>query len=166
MFKRGMIEQLEKHLKRYGWEKFQAVPEPGEKEGLIMTGWLGPTGVAHVLSIDPIAEKHVVTMRARSVAKAAPDATPADRLSGLLLAIAGINYRLLLGEWAFDPRDGEVVFRVGIPLHAGELGYEDFELCLNVIVGAVEVDGPRLMAIVDGTSTAAELLAADGLPIG
>jgi hypothetical protein len=166
MFKRGTIEQIEKHLKRYGWEKFQAVPEPGEKEGMIMTGWVGSSGQPHILSIDPIAEKHVLTVRARSVVKAAPDSTPADRLSGLLLAIGAINYRLLVGDWGYDPRDGEVVFRVGIPLHADEIGYEDFELCLNVIVGAVEIDGPRLQSIVDGTAAASELLAADGLPLG
>jgi hypothetical protein len=100
------------------------------------------------------------------VAKAPPDGTPADRLNGLLLAIGAINYRTIVGAWCYDPRDGEVMFKVAIPVHGNALEYEDFEHCMRVIGGAVEVEGPKFMAILDGTKTGHEVVQAEGLPVG
>jgi hypothetical protein len=165
-----VIDQITAHLQKYGWQKFQAVPEIGEAEGVVMTGWSmnpgDPASETHALAIDPIVEKNALQFRARNVLKAPPDSTAADRLSGLLLAMSALNYKLIIGNWAYDPRDGEVLFRFGLPLHTKILSYEDFEHCLNVIIAAVEVDGAKLKEVIAGTKTGHEVAVEEGLGIG
>jgi hypothetical protein len=167
LFEKRVIDQVTSHLQRYGWSKYQEMEEAGEKEGVVLTGWtMEPNGENHTLAIDPIVEKNVIQFRARNVFKAPPDSTPADRLNGLLLAMGALNYKLIVGGWAYDPRDGEVLFRFGLPLHEGEISYEDFEHCIKVTVAAVELDGARLKAIVEGTKTGPEIAAEEGLGVG
>ena len=165
MFNKSVIEVLSNHLRRFGWENFEVVEEQGEKEGMIKTGWAELSGEVHGLLIDPMIEKHLLGFRAIQVAKAPADSTPADRLNGLLLAIAAFNYQLVVGGWAYDPRDGEVVYRLGVPLNDG-VEYEDFEECLNVVRTAVESQGPKLKKIIDGTATGQETVEAAHLPVG
>jgi hypothetical protein len=162
-----VIDQITAHLQKFGWQKYQALPELGEQEGVVMTGWsVDPASGNHVLAIDPIVEKNALQFRARNVLSAPPDSTSADRLSGLLLAMSALNYKLIIGSWGYDPRDGEVLFRFGLPLHTKSLSYEDFEHCLNVVIAAVEVDGAKLKEVVNGTKTGHEVATEEGLGIG
>lgn len=154
MFEKGVTTELiGKYLKKFGWEKFQQLPEPGEKEGMILTGWDG-----HAMFIDPWVEKGTLKMTVRSVLKAPPDATAADHLNGLLLALSVLNYKMIIGSWGFDPSDGEVVFKVALPIDSGKLEYEDFQHVLLVVVMSVEAEGRALGAILDGTKTAQEVI--------
>ena len=157
------LKQIGEYLKRFGWENFQEVPEPGEKEGIILTGWSLGEGEGHKVAIDPMVEKGSLLFRAREVAMAPLDSTASDRLNGLLLAMATMNYKMIIGSWGLDPTDGEVVFTVGMPIGSGDLDYDDFERALTVLVGSVEVQGRGLKEIIEGTKTAEQAIAAAGL---
>lgn len=157
------VELIEQYLERFGWEQYMAVPEPKEKEGVVLTGWAGLGDEGHRLAIDPIVEKGMLLFKAHRVLEAPPDETPADRLNGLLLVLGALNYKHVMGGFAYDPRDGEVAFKLGMPVYSDDLEYEDFEHCLKAVIAAVEVDGPKLKAIVDGTKTPPEILSAEGM---
>lgn len=154
------LKQIGGYLKKYGWEKFQEVPEPGEKEGIILTGWTMDGGEGHQVAIDPIVEKGLVVFQARRVIMAPPDSTATDTLNSLVFAMAGMNYKMLAGSWGLDPSDGEVVFKVCLFIQGASLEYEDFEQALNFLVAAVQVQGSGLKEILEGTKTAQELIAA------
>jgi hypothetical protein len=154
------VEKIGEYLVRYGWTNFQVVPEPGEKEGLILTGWGLGGGEDHKVMIDPMVERGALNFRVRQVVQAPPDSTAGDRLNGLLFAIGGLNYKMLLGSFGFDPSDGEVVLKIALPVKGGDLDYDDFKRVLDVLVAEVEVQGPKLKAILEGETTAQEVIAA------
>jgi len=154
------LKQIGEFLRQYGWEKFQEVPEPGEKEGVILTGWTMNGDEGHQVAIDPIVEKGLVVLQARRVIMAPPDSTATDTLNSLVFAMAGMNYKMLAGSWGFDPSDGEAVFKVCLFVKGASLEYEDFEQALNFLVAAVQIQGSGLKEILEGTKTARELIAA------
>ncbi len=166
MFKNEVtVDLIKTYLEKFGWKQYRDVPEPDEPEGVVMTGWQSLGGEGHPLIIDPIVQKGALLFRAGQVLKAPPDETPAERLNGLLLALAALNYTYILGGFAYDPGDGEVVFKLGIPVDSNDLAYEHFEHCMRVVGLAVESDGPKLKAIVEGTKTAQEVLASEQMQV-
>jgi hypothetical protein len=154
------LKHIGEYLTKFGWSKFQELPEPGEKEGIIITGWTVDGGAGHQVTIDPIVEKGAVVFQARKVAMAPPNSTSDDRLGELLLTMAALNYKLILGSWGMDPSDGEVVFRITLSVQSGQLEYEDFEHALSLLIGGVEATGPELNEILKGTKSAQEVIAA------
>jgi hypothetical protein len=77
MFKREVtVKQIGEYLDRYGWKKHREIPEPGEKEGLVETGWTLDGSEGYAMVIDPIVEKSLVVFNARKVAMAPPDSAP------------------------------------------------------------------------------------------
>ena len=141
------------YLKRLNWNAFQEVPEGSEKEGFVVTGWMGQ-GVV----IDPMVERNLVAFRALRVALAPPDETPADRLNNLLLALSELNHDRLLGALCFDHEDGAVDLKVCVPIDDG-LSFEAFEHCLKkVLVPEVTVYGPRLKALIAREMTVEDVL--------
>ena len=159
MRKKVTTDVIEEYLDQYGWKNHQTIDEADEREGVVLTGWSSPfSPVGHVLLIDPVVEKHGLTFIVKEIAKAPTDATPSDRLSGLLLTIAALNAQLVMGAFAYDPSDGELVFKLGIPVASDNLRYEDFEHCLNSIVITVDRHAPDLRGIIEGTKTAHDVI--------
>jgi len=74
------------------------------------------------------------------------------------MAMGFINYRIILGKFAYDPRDGEVRFSVDVPIDENDLSYEQFQHCMGVAVTIVEEYAPKLRAIVAGEKTAQQFL--------
>ncbi len=145
------VNMIQKYLKKHGWQKFEAQQESGEKEGLVLTGWESPISTEpNVLVIDPMVEKHLVHFFVPEMASAPIDRTPSNRLQELLLAIGALNYRLLLGKFAYDPSDGEVRFSVVVPTDQSTFTYEQFEHCLEVIVMSVDLYLPIIKKIIGG----------------
>jgi hypothetical protein len=66
--------------------------------------------------------------------------------------------QLILGKFAYDPRDGEVRFSVDVPIDENDLSYEQFQHCILVVVKTVEEYAPKLKAIAAGEKTAQQLL--------
>jgi hypothetical protein len=153
------LELLKGYLERFGWSRYKAVDEPLEKEGIIYTGWRSseaPEG--YNMAIDPMVEKNCLSFRVPKVLVAPRDTTPAERLTELLMAMGFINYRIILGKFAYDPRDGEVRFSVDVPIDENDLSYEQFQHCMGVVVKMVEEYAPKLRAIVAGEKTAQQFL--------
>ncbi len=149
MFEKHVDTKLiEKYLERHGWHAHQAL----DQVGAVLTGWHEPTGDQYAMVIKVLEQQHAVMFQLPGLLKAPLDETPADRLSGLLLMLGLLNYELVLGKWAYDPADGEVSFRCGVPAD-GELSYEQFERHL-VATMAATLDVKTLQAILSGEKTA------------
>ncbi|WP_448601438.1 YbjN domain-containing protein [Thermoflexus hugenholtzii] len=145
------LELLEGYLRRFGWSRYRAEPEPDEREGRLLTGWrLKPEDPGYVMIIDPIVEKNVLVFHVPQLLSAPPERTHPDRLRELLIAIGLINYRIILGKFSYDPRDGEVRFTLAMPTDRNTLTYEQFEHCMRVTIAMVEQHVPRLRAILGG----------------
>lgn len=157
---RVTLKLMHKHLEKYGWHKYEITEESTEKEGIIRTGWSSSSepGRTYIMTIDPMVEKNCLSFKVLSILTAPLDETPADKLKDLLIAISFINYRIILGKFAYDPRDGEIRFSLDIPIDKNTVVYEQFKHCLNVIVMTVEEYGPKLKAIVEGKKTSKEFI--------
>ncbi len=154
------LDLMRQYLERFGWSRYKAVEEPLEKEGIIHTGWRSsPEEEGFNLAIDPMVEKNCLSFRVPKILTAPLDTTPAERLKDLLVAMGFINYRIILGKFAYDPRDGEVRFSVDIPIDENTVTYEQFQHCLGVAVKMVDEYAPKLKAIVNGEKSAEEFIA-------
>jgi len=153
------LELLKGYLERFGWSRYKAVDEPFEKEGVIYTGWRSSEEAeGYNMAIDPMVEKNCLSFRVPKILMAPRDTTPTERLAELLMAMGFINYRIILGKFAYDPRDGEVRFSVDVPIDENDLSYEQFQHCLGVAVKMVEEYAPKLKAIAAGEKTAQEFI--------
>lgn len=153
MAKGVSVKTIEQYLRRYGWSRFEAREEPGEKEGIVLTGWKGLGDSQHIMVIDPIVEKNVLVFHVPKVLSAPLDGTSPEHLRELLVALGKINYQILVGKFGYDPRDGEVRFTVVVPTDNISLTYEQFEHCMRVITTTVERYGPTLQDIIRGDKT-------------
>lgn len=158
--KKVTLERIEKYLERFGWKKYQSMPEPQEKEGVVLTGWQSSVdpSTGYMLIIDPMVEKGLLSLTVGKLVTAPKEGTPEQRLSGLLQAIASINYRMMMAKFGWDPRDGEIQFQVATVIDPDDLRYEEFEKCLQVTIASVEVYTPQLKAIVEGTAPVEDVL--------
>lgn len=153
------LELMMEYLTRFGWRKYKAAQEPLEKEGIIFTGWHSPGHEeCYVLTIDPMVELGCLSFRVPQILKALPDQLPNEWIGTLCFAIAYLNYRLLLGKFAFDPSDGEVRFSVDLPIEENSFTLEQFVHCLGAIVHSVEKYAPALRKFAQGEQTTKEFM--------
>jgi hypothetical protein len=142
---------IERYLDRYGWARHEAQEEPGEREGVVLTGWRSSLGGdGYLLHVDPMVERNAFSLIVPGIVSAPRDATPESRLTGLLMGVGYVNYKIMIGKFAWDPADGEVRFQLAFPIGGSKLSYEQFEHCLRVTTTAVEEYAPKLKAIVEG----------------
>jgi hypothetical protein len=121
------LQMLKGYLERFGWSRYQAVDEPFEQEGLIHTGWRSSEAdEGYTMTIDPMVERNCLSFKVVRILSAPLDSTPRERLSDLWLAMSYINYRIILGKFAYDPSDGEVRFSVNVPIDQNTFTYEQF----------------------------------------
>lgn len=154
------LEQLKGYLEQFGWHKYEAVQEPFEKEGVLLTGWRSsPQAPGYEVSIDPMVEKGCLSFKAHKLLHAPPDTTPPDILKELLMALGCLNYRMILGKFGYDPADGEVRFTVDMAIDDNTITYEQFHHCLGVVVAMVEGHVPDLKAILEGKKKAQDVCA-------
>jgi hypothetical protein len=149
-------DTVEKYLARYGVPA-RTIQQLGESQGVVHTQ-LDVLGTAYLLEVDPVAETGLLEFRVPRLLHATLDDTPADRVHGLLLVLATLNYRLPLVSLGYDPRDGEVALRYGLPTLGGSLAYEDLERVLVVIENVLARHVEDLRAVVAGVRTAQEIL--------
>lgn len=143
------LKSLEEQFRKCKPEwSYEAVDEPFEKEGLIRTAW-EHGGVEYRLTIDPIVEKGVLCFRVSEIFKAPISPYSADAVARMWGAMCYINYRIILGKFSYDPRDGEVRFSIDIPIDDGEFTEKQFDHTLRVCVQMVEEYAPKLKDIVD-----------------
>lgn len=84
--------------------------------------------------------------------------------------LEAINYRLALGSFVRDPRDGEIVYVASIPASGSTLTDEMLARLIASAVGAVSVFAPVFKALLSGRITLSQAMAglgadeADDLP--
>jgi Putative bacterial sensory transduction regulator len=69
------------------------------------------------------------------------------------LFIASVNYRLALGAFTRDHRDGEIRYEVSVPVAGGVLSDEQVQQVISVAVAAVTARGPTIVALLTGRIT-------------
>jgi hypothetical protein len=155
------MEQLTKYLEQFGWKHYKPEEEETEEEGIIYTGWRSsPETSGFNLSIDPMVEKNCLSFRVHRLVEAPRDNTAPDRLADLLMVLGWVNYRIILGKFSYDPRDGEVRFSVDVPIDDNDFNYAQFEHTLGVIINTAETWEPNLKALMAGEKGLDELLSA------
>lgn len=155
------LKMLTDYLERFGWSRYKAVDEPFEKEGIIHTGWRSSDEHdGYRLTIDPIVEKGCLSFRVPEILKAPLEDNP-ERLDDLTLALGFINYRIILGKFAYDPRDGEVRFSVDVPIDENTFTYAQFVHTMGVVIKTTEQYAPKLREIWTGQLTARQFIDED-----
>jgi hypothetical protein len=76
------------------------------------------------------------------------DKVPDQAQLPCLEALLAVNYSLLIGRFAYDPRDGEVCFRAGLSLANGTLTQQQFEHLLSAALGSADTYSAALKEIV------------------
>ncbi len=154
--KRPTADTIARYLTRYG-ASADTCPQPGQSEGVVRAP-LDVLGQTYLLEVDPIVEEGLLRMSVPRLLHATLDDTPADRVHGLLLALAALNYRIPLVHFGYDPVDGEVALLYALPVLGGVLAYEDFERVLVVVENVLAKHVDDLRAVVAGERTAREIL--------
>lgn len=154
-------KRIGKYLEKHGWEKYDIIEEKDEKEGVVVTGWRSRTS-STLLMIDPMVERNLLSFKAAKVLTARPSSTPTDQLVGLLMAMAHLNWQLIMGKWSYDPSDGEVRFELGIPIDDDDLSFEEFDHCLKAVIAATDGDRDKLKAVADGSMSISQFLKKEG----
>ncbi|MCX6024490.1 MAG: YbjN domain-containing protein [Chloroflexi bacterium] len=75
-----------------------------------------------------------------------------------LAALMALNYQFSLGSFEWDPNDGEVRFRIGLPLDDNDLTQAQFRRVLGVTCFTVDRYRPVLPKIIHGGRTASEAI--------
>lgn len=144
------------YLERYGVEAARLSGTEVDEQTCVTA--LGVEGHGYPVTIFCNVELGQLEFRIGGLVRATLDDTPADRIHGLLLALAVLNHRIPLGTFGYDPADGEVALRYTLPTTGGEVRYEDFEQVLVVLQNVLIKHGADLRAVVAGDRTAREIL--------
>lgn len=155
--KKVTTELIEQYLEKMGLPH-KGVDEPGEQEGVVISALPVASGEQYLLAVDPIIERDLLRLRVGKILEAPLDATPADRLTGLLLAMTALNYRIPIGGFGFDPNDGEVVLSAGLPINSNDLKFEDFQHAILMLGVVLNLHAADLKAVADGTKQAEDIL--------
>ncbi len=155
------LEVLRQHLEEMGWPHYQLKDEPGEREGLINTGYRDSEGKGHHIIIDPMVEKGALRIMAPGVVMVSTEETPETCLHELTLALAAINGKSVLAWWSYEPAIGAVSVQVSMPIDENDLSFEQFKRSMEAINWAIATYGAALQAVVDGAKKAKDVIDQD-----
>jgi WD40 repeat protein len=153
--KKGTGRTIGKYLDRFGLASLRLSGSDGDE---VCLSALGVEGHEYQLVVSWLSGLGQLQFRVGGLLHATLDDTPADRVHGLLLALAVLNYRIPVGALGYDPTDGEVALRYALPATGGEVRYEDFEQVLVVLQNVLAKHGGDLRSVVAGERTAQEIL--------
>lgn len=152
------IELLTGYLPRYGWPGFQ-VMDSGPDGGKILTGWHSQfIDESRVLFIELDRQSNTLLLVVPALVSAPQERMPISQLADVLTALGLANFALSFGRYAYDPRDGEIRFEIGIPIDNAEISFEQFAHLLNVAQAAVTYWSPRFNDVAEGKRTGASVV--------
>ncbi len=154
--KKATSRTIQKFLERYGLPAERLSGTAEDDETCISA--LDAQGHAYPMTVRRLPELGQLTFRVARLVQATLDDTPADRIHGLMMALAVLNYRIPLGSLGYDPSDGEVALHYCLPLTDGDMRYDDFERVVVVLENVVTKHAADLRAVVAGEKTAQEIL--------
>lgn len=145
------IDLMRRYLEQFGWSNYQEMNEPGEQEGVLLTGWRSVSGrESFMLTIDPMVERNCLSFRVLKLLTAPANATGSVAHGQLMSALAFLNLSMILGKFSWDPSDGEIRFSVDVPIDNNSFTYEQFEHCMAVIISTTEKITPLLRELIAG----------------
>lgn len=144
------LDALSDQLNRYGWRDHARFDQKGEREGYLSAGWSkGPMDNGYTLYVDPVVEQGLLIFSVPRLAFLPRGLSHETKLRALQ-EIAVRNRALPLGGYSFDPADGEVTFRLGVPMpRSDSLSFEQFALCMKVCTAAAEACGSSVFGVLN-----------------
>ncbi|HOK10356.1 MAG TPA: YbjN domain-containing protein [Candidatus Hydrogenedens sp.] len=156
------LQLIKEYLERFGWKNYEAVNEPFEQEGIIYTGWRSSeNSPVYMVCIDPMIEKKCLSFRTQNLIRAPFDKIPKEQILNLLLALEWINYRIIIGKFAYEPVYGDIRFSIDLPIDENTISYEQFVHSLGLVVEVVETYAPIIVMILEGKVTAERFIQND-----
>lgn len=67
-----------------------------------------------------------------------------EQVAGVCKVLMEENYRLVLGNFERDEKDGEIRFRIALPYRDTNLTVEQVNWCIDIAVGTLEVVMPKI----------------------
>jgi len=131
----------------------------------ILAGFkLQSTSVQLVIQLDP--ERNALLFITPSITQVmeGPGVTK-ERVADVLAWLMHINYRLLLGNFEWDHRDGEIRYRLAVPTDEGDITFEQFRHCLRAVLGTVNDCYPKLQRLIWGSITLQDALGEEEVTI-
>jgi hypothetical protein len=144
------LETVEQIFYRNGW-RYEVI------ENHLITGF---EDVPMILAVDERREillLLVPLVPGRGMAGYRPARPEAER--DVALYIGSVNYRLALGAFTRDHRDGEIRYEVSVPVTGGALSDELLKQVITIAVAAVTQRAPTIVALREGRITLARALA-------
>ena len=152
------LEALRQHLEEFGWSQYETKDEPGEREGLIFTGYRDREGQGHRVILDPMVEKGVLRIMAPGVVMAPSAETPDACLHELTLTLVALNAKSVLAWWSYEPEVGAVNVQVSLPIEENDLSFEQFSRSMEAVIWAISTYASGIQAVADGAKKAADVI--------
>ena len=144
------IGLLTGYLPRYGWPGFQVIEDTREG-GKILTGWHSQfVDESRVMFIALDHGQNTLLLAVPALVSAPQETMPIGQLADVLMALGFANFALSIGRFAYDPRDGEIRFEIGMPIDNAAITFEQFAQLLSVAQAAVSYWAPRLNDVAEG----------------
>ncbi len=77
------------------------------------------------------------------------------------MTLEWINYRIIVGKFAYEPFQGEVHFSIDLPIDENTISYAQFVHSLGLVVEIVENYVPLIKQVREGKMTAEQFIESD-----
>ena len=135
------VDTLSEFFDQFGWRAHWRDDQKGQREGFVAAHWSkGAADDSFTVYVDPFVEREVLIFTVPKLAFVPSNLKDVARLTVLHL-LAEANNRLLFGTYAYDSKDGEVCFRMVVPVMDSEFTYRQFDVCMRACINAAEACG-------------------------
>jgi len=150
-------KQIQRYLQRFGWSAFKVMEDDG-KDCNILTGWTDPGSVSRMLLITVSGKQTILHFAVPGVVSAPEDAVNPGRLAEALAVLAFANYTGYIGNYSYDPRDGEVQLEYALAIDEAKVTFEQFEHIINSLIVTDGHWTSRIASVVSGESSEESVL--------
>jgi len=144
------LEHITEYLRQDDW-RFDV----DEERQVIRTGFRGRNG-SYRLIVNLQKERDALLFSAPGYLTVPEEH---DNKDEVLSAMMAINYQLLLGNFERDISDGEIRFRLAVPLEDNDFTYEQFQRCLFTLAYTIDKYYPIFQRMLWAGLTAEQALA-------
>lgn len=81
-----------------------------------------------------------------------------ERIREVCEGLLEINSTLVLGSFSRDIDDGDILFRIGVPVLNGSLTFEQIDHCMQASIVSVDLNYPKIMKLIWSTQPVKEIL--------
>lgn len=145
------VDEISEMLKQVGFSKFDLKDDPGEEQGMVITGWKSEdSDRGWMLFIDPIFESGLLVFVVPQVAHLDDDVAK-DRQEEVMRSLLQMNTKILLGDYGLDSGTGYITFTLTVPISAQPFTAEQFASYMATVVEMTAAGAGIVEGIVDGS---------------